>query len=189
MYESFNVGFEIKSVFLDVSKTFDEVAGLYHLQTNSKWNIEEYTKPFAGFFFLKERKVFTWGNINTGVHQGSILGSLLFFIYISDPKEGLTINAKLLAIDISLFSVVHDTQTSANDLNKDLEIINNWAFQWEMNFNHPNPTKEAHEIIFSCKAKEIYHPQLVLNNISVSQSSSPKHLGGILDSKLVFSKN
>ena len=124
IYEYFDVDFEIKSVFLDESKTFDEVAGLNHLQTNSKWNIGEYTKPFAGSF-LKERKVSTWGNINTGVHQGSILGPLLFFIYISDPKEGLTTNAKLLANDTSLFSVVHDTQTSANDLKKDLEIINN----------------------------------------------------------------
>ena len=58
MYESFDVGFEIKSVFLDVSKTFDEVAGLYHLQTNSKWNIEEYTKPFAGFFFKGKKSLY-----------------------------------------------------------------------------------------------------------------------------------
>ena len=56
-----------------------------------------------------------------------------------------------------LFSVVHDTQTSANDLNKDLKIINNWAFQWKTNFN-PDPTKQAHEVIFSRKAKEINHP-------------------------------
>ena len=58
MYESFDVGFEIKSVFLDVSKTFDEVAGLYHLQTNSKWNIEEYTKPFAGFSFKGKKSLY-----------------------------------------------------------------------------------------------------------------------------------
>ena len=111
--------------------------------------------------FLKERKqcvvlngqVSTWKNINAEVPQGSILGPLLFLIYINDLKEGLTTNVKLFADDTSLFSVVHDTQTSANDLNKDLKIINNWAFQWKMNFNL-DPTKYAHEVTFSCKAKK-----------------------------------
>ena len=146
--------------------------------------------------FLKERKqravlngqVSTWKNINAGVPQGSILGPLLFLIYINDLTEGMMTNVKLFADDTSLFSVVHGTQTSANDLNKDLEIINNWAFQWKMNFN-PDPAKQAHEVIFSRKAKEVYHPPLVFNNTSVSQSSSQKHLGVVLDSKLIFDEH
>ena len=109
-------------------------------------------------------------------------------IYINDLTEALTTNVKLFADDTSLFSVVHDTQTSANDLNKDLELINNWAFQWKMNFN-ADPPKQGHEVIFSRKAKEIYHPPLVFNNTSVSQSSSQKHLGVILDSKLIFDEH
>ena len=113
-----------------------------------------------------QRQVSTWKNINAGVPQGSIIGPLLFLIYTNDLTEDLTTNVKLFADDTSLFSVVHDTQTSANDLNKDLEIINNWAFQWKMNFN-PDPAKQAHEVIFSRKAKEIYHPPLVFNNTSV----------------------
>ena len=52
----------------------------------------------------------------------------MFLIYINDPTEGLITNAKLFADDTSLFSLVHDTQTSAKDLNEDLEIINNCAF-------------------------------------------------------------
>ena len=133
-------------------------------------------------------QVSTWKNINAGVPQGSILGPLLFLIYLIYLTEGLTTNVKLFADDTSLFSVVHDTRTSANDLNKDLEIINNWAFQWKMNFN-PDPAKQAHEVIFSRKAKETYHPPLVFNNSSVSQSSSQKHLGVILDSKLIFDEH
>ena len=42
--------------------------------------------------------------------------------------------------DTSLFPVVHDTQTSTNDVKKDLDMINNVAFEWKMNFN-PGPTK------------------------------------------------
>ena len=92
-------------------------------------------------------------------------------IYINDLTEGLTTNVKLFADDTSLFSVIHNTQTSANDLNKDLMIINNLAFRWKTNFN-PDPTKQAHEVIFSCKEKEKYHPPLVFNNTSVSRHHS-----------------
>ena len=112
----------------------------------------------------------------------------MFFIYINDLTEGRTTNVKLFADDTSLFSVVHNTQASVNDLNKDLKLVNNWVSQWKMNFN-PDPTKQAHEVIFSCKAKEIYHPPLVLSDTNVSQSSYQKHLGVILDSKLVFDEH
>ena len=54
-------------------------------------------------------------------------------IYISDLSEELSTNAKLFADDTSLFSV------SANDLNKDLEMIHNWGFQWKMNFKPERP--------------------------------------------------
>ena len=92
----------------------------------------------------------TWKSVNAGVPQGSILGPLLFLICINDLTEGLSSNAKLFEDDTPLFSVIHDIQTSANNLNKDLERIRKWATQWKMNFN-PDTTKQAQEVIFSRK--------------------------------------
>ena len=106
-------------------------------------------------------------------------------IYINDLKEALPSNAKLFADDTSLFSVIHDIQTSANNLNKDLERISNWATQWKMNFN-PDTTKQAQEVIFSRKVKKTVHPPLLFNNASVTRTSSHKHLGIILDNQLKF---
>ena len=63
-----------------------------------------------------------------GVPQDSILGLLLFLIYVNDLSEGLSTNAKLFLDDTSLFFVIYDNQTSANELNNDLEMIHNWAF-------------------------------------------------------------
>ena len=87
--------------------------------------------------FLSERRqrvvlngqASTWTNIIAGVPQGSILGPLLFLIYINDLSEGLSTNAKIFVDNTSLFSVIHDSQTSENVLNKDLEMIHNLSFQ------------------------------------------------------------
>ena len=56
-----------------------------------------------------------------------------------------------------MFSVVHDINTSASDLNEDLEKIGNWVFQWKINFN-PDPNKQVQEIIFSRKKTAPVHP-------------------------------
>ena len=64
------------------------------------------------------------------MRQGSILGPLLFLIYINDFFDDLSTKAKLFADDNSLFSVVRDIITSATHLNNDLRKMNSWALQW-----------------------------------------------------------
>ena len=56
--------------------------------------------------------------------SGINFGSSSFLVYINDLADGLSSNAKLLADDTSLFSVIHDVDTSANELNIDLYQIN-----------------------------------------------------------------
>ena len=84
----------------------------------------------------------SWINVHAGVPQGSILGSLLFLIYSNDLADDLSSNVKLFADDASLFSVVHDVNAAARELNDDLKKMNKWAFQWKMSFN-PGPSKQA----------------------------------------------
>ena len=126
-----------------------------------------------------------WVDIRAGVPQGSISGSLLFLIYVNDLPNGLKSECKLFADDTSLFSVAHDLNTSASDINNDLKLISDWAFQWKMSFN-PDPSKQAQEIIFSRKKMKSSHPSVYFNNIPVNSSSVHKHLGMLLDDKLSY---
>ena len=130
----------------------------------------------------------SWTDVKTGVSQRSILGPLLFLIYINDLPNGLNSNVKLFADDTSLFFVVHNITDSANLLNSDLSKINEWALQWKMRFN-PDPIKQAQEIIFSRKTSKRNHSGLMFNNSIVNLTTNHKHLGMIFDLKLSFDEH
>ena len=129
-----------------------------------------------------------WELIKSGVPQGSILGPLLFFIYINDLTDKINSNIKLYADDSSLFARVNDVSLTHTQLVGDLDSITKWANQLKMKFN-PDITKQAIEIIFSSKYKKEDHPHLVFNGVPVGRETSNKHLGVILDDRLTFRKH
>ena len=130
----------------------------------------------------------TWVNVEAGIPQGSILGPLIFLIYINDLSENLVSNPKLFADDTSLFSVIFDKDLSAKNLNDDLNRINNWTFQWKMSFN-PDSNKQAQEVLFSRKIQKSSQLSLIFNNNIVTQSLIQKHLGMLLDTNLDFQEH
>ena len=73
--------------------------------------------------------------VESGVPQGSVLGPLLFLIYINDLETNIKSDMKFFSDDTMLFSTVKDPIISAIDLNHDLGVIHQWAHQWKMEFN------------------------------------------------------
>ena len=120
--------------------------------------------------------------------SGSVLGPLLFLIYINDLEKNIKSNVIFFADDTMLFSVVDNPEISANELNHDLKVKSQWAYQWKMKFN-PDLNKQATELLFSCKKNSPNHPSLFFNESVVPKVNEQKHLGPMLDSKLCFERH
>ena len=186
---------EVRAVFLDISKAFDKVwheGLLFKLRQNGvHGNLLNF---FESYLSQRHQRVGLNGHfseyttIESGVPQGSVLGPLLFLIYINDLEVGLKSHVKFYADDTMLYSVVRDPFLSAANLNHDLELIRKSAYQWKMIFN-PDPTKQATEVLFSCKRSKPDHPPLIFNGSPVLRTTEQKHLGLILTPTLSFRRH
>ena len=114
--------FEVRAVFLDISKTFDKVwhdGLIFKMRQNDiSGNL---LKLFQNYLSNRKQRVVLNGfssdysSIDSGVPQ-SVLGPLLFLIYINDLKKNIKSNVNFFADDTMLFSVVNNPAISANEL-------------------------------------------------------------------------
>ena len=123
-----------------------------------------------------------------GVPQGSILGPLLFLIFVNDIPANLEYNLNIFADNTSLFSLVREPNESSVKLGRDLGRVANWAYQWKMSFN-PDPSKQAVEVHFSRKINPVDTPLVYFNNLAVGSCETHKHLSLLLDKRLAFDRH
>lgn len=124
-----------------------------------------------------------WAPVQAGVPQGSILGPLLFLIYINDIVRNIGASIRLFADDTSLYIVVDSPLSSAAVLNNDLNTIGNWADAWLVSFHAGN----TFSMIISRKTEPAMHPPLTMNNTVISETQTHKHLGLTLSSTCTWS--
>ena len=123
----------------------------------------------------------SWEDVETWVAWGSILGPLMFLIYINDSPDNLSTNVK--ADNTSMISIVHDITT--RDLNYDWNRVRECTFRWKMSFN-PEPSKQIQEVIFPYKLHKKDYLPLHFNDSSVKETCNQTHLEMLLDFKWNF---
>ena len=170
----------MKAVFCDISKAFDRV---WHRGLLFKLEPIGVSDSLLSWFksYLADRKqrvvlpgaVSAWKYIKAGVPKGSILGPLLFLIYINDIVVDIHSSIRLFADDTSLYIIVDNPHQAANLLNADLAKIHLWASRWLVSFN---PSK-SESLTLSRKQDKPLHPPLNMAQLNINESTSHKHLG------------
>jgi len=150
-------GKDVCMVFLDVSKAFDRV---WHRGLLVKLNQLGICDPFLSWIksYLSNRKQRVvldgnssdWVQIESGVPQGSVLGPLLFLVFINDLVDDLTCKVYIFADDTSLIEIVESPEQTTISLNENLLVVHEWGVKWKVDFN---PSK-TDELIVSKKLKK-----------------------------------
>ena len=103
-------------------------------------------------------------HVQAGVPQGSILGPLLFLIYINNTVDDIQANINLFADDISLSMTVVGPAHVGSILQTDIDKITRWSQKWLVKFN---PAK-SESLVISRKRFRPDHPSLFMSNIEIS---------------------
>ena len=178
---------QIDMIILDFSKAFDTVPHdklLYKLKHYGiKGNILGWISVF-----LKRRvqrvvvngKSSEWIHVDSGVPQGTVLGPLLFLLYINDlPKcvsEGT--KARLFADDCIIYRTIKCIQDQI-ELQNDLNKLSEWADKWGMKFN-----ASKCQVMRINRSRNPYERFYVLNGTILQQVDKAKYLGVMITEDL-----
>ena len=125
------------------------------------------------------------GTLYAGAPQGSVLGPLLFLIFINDLVDTLETDPHLFADDTSLLDIYFDPRLSCLKTNRDLRKISDWGKVWKVTFN-PSKTKF---IVFSHHQSYPEYPDVVFNGVNVERTIEHVHLGLATTSNLSWEKH
>jgi hypothetical protein len=185
--EALDNGHYVDCIYMDFQKAFDKVPHKRLLEKIKSYGIVGPTLNWIEDFLLnRSQKVMVngagseWENVTSGIPQGSVLGPILFVIYINDLPDTVESDSYLFADDTKIFRISKgkdDKETLQDDLTK----LEEWSDKRLFKFH---PEKCKHMKISKSKNEETNSYKLLGQDIeTVTQE---KDIGVIIDSELTF---
>ncbi len=182
-------GLQTDIIYLDFSKAFDSVS---HKLLIHKLKMFGFNGPllnwFSSYLLGRTQRVVLEGTssdclpVHSGVPQGSILGPLLFLLFVNDMPEALSENTKvaLFADDAKIYHKIENRADSLV-LQQDLNNLIKWSKCWRLNFN---PKKCKYMTIHNANPTLIFNYNM--NGIQLEHVQTMNDLGLIINSSLTW---
>ena len=178
--EAFEKGQEMVAIFLDISKAFDKVwhKGLF-VKLRNNGICGSLLEWFKGYLSGRSQCVVLNGsksnhsNVTAGVPQGSVLGPILFLIFINDFTEGQICTNYLFADDGTVMETNQDIIVTVHKTSEELARIERWSAKWLVAFN----TIKTVFMLFSNKLSPTVIHNLTFCGDSIKCVISHTHLG------------
>ena len=178
-------------IFCDLSKAFDRV---WHKGLLYKLKMYGVKKDMYSWLksYLENRTqrviyknlVSPTESLYAGVPQGSVLGPLLFLIYVNDVADKMSSFCRLFADDNSLQYASKCVKSIEGHLNNDLLSLEEWSKKWLLKFN-PSKTK----VVFFNTRKNKEFPKLLFQDSQLEYVQTHKHLGVTFSYNLSWSSH
>ena len=165
-------------ILLDFSKAFDKVNNLKLLYKLSCVVVKGNTINWIQSFLIGRTQTIVLDGessekvkVTSGVLQGSVLGPLLFLLYINDLPENIQSQFRLFADDTAVYLTVTNMQDS-QVLQSDMESLQHWERTWDMEFN---PGKC--QVIHITRSKSAVKSRYFMHNQELDSVDAAKYLG------------
>ena len=191
--QSLDDGYNVDAIYLDLAKAFDSVPHQKLLHKLDKYGIKGDLLKWIKSFLEDRRQcvrvdgmLSNWLPVTSGVPQGSVLGPILFVLYINDLPDEIKSLLLLFADDTKLFnSIINETSTLS--LQDDINALFDWSCQWQLKFN-PTKCKVLH--VGRTNHGQEYYIQSYDGEVNeLSLLGNDKDLGVIVDPCLKFTNH